>query len=104
MKINTDAMNRCYELMGRLNPDHWDIDTDGNLLTVKLRRMSTNEMYIQFKGNNNIKVCKTNTIGRLICSDTLNNPDVTPMELRRCLTEIWGNEIHIPDFNRKFLK
>lgn len=103
MKVNTEAMNRCYELMGRLNPDNWDIDTDGNLLTVKLRRISSGDLYIQFKGDT-IKICKTNCIGRLIGSDTITDTRMTPSQFRGHLMEIWGNDAHIPDFDRVMLK
>ena len=103
MKVNTESMNRCYELMGRLDPSNWDIDTNGNLLTVKLRTITSGESYIQFKGST-IKICKTNCLGRLIGSNTITDSCLTPYQLREHLKEIWGNDIHIPEFDRKMLK
>jgi len=41
MKINTDALNNVYELMGRLDPDQWDVNSDGSWITVKLRRVAS---------------------------------------------------------------
>lgn len=103
MKIDTTAFNHCYELMGRLSPDHWDIDNDGAVLTVKLRTMSSGQMYLQFKGDT-IRICNINCMGKLIGSDTITNKFISPDELREHLIEIWGDEVYIPPFNRKLLK
>ena len=103
-KVNTDALNNCYELMGRLNPDHWDVYTDGEILTLKLRTMSTNEMVIQFKGHGNIRISKTNCLGKIIGSETITNPFISHNEFMHAIKEIFGDDVFVPHFDRKMLK
>ena len=103
MKINTDALNNVYELMGRLDPDQWDVNSDGSWITVKLRRIGSSEYYVVFKGGCMIEVCRTNVMGKIVGKDVISTTRVTPEMLYDTMKEIWG-DVHIPEFDRKMLK